>query len=156
MMDPLEWVRRLTHHIPDARAHLVLHYAAYANRCRARCRDTEGESVAPADGLEAPKPRKSRASWVRLLKRVFGAEMTCPRCGVDLVMVSVNTEPRWTRRGFPSVCGGGRRGFAPPPAPVPVPWIAVWGRIQAAVSRPPTGEGEEKQGIHVLRWARKL
>ncbi len=98
VLDPLEWIRRITNQIPAPRSHLVRYYGAYANRCRARYRDTEGEGVAPADELEAPKPRRSRASWARLLRRVFEVELTCPRCGVDLAVVSIITEPETVDR----------------------------------------------------------
>ena len=37
--------------------------------------------------------RASRASWARLLKRVFGIDLVCPVCGVDLAVVSFITEP---------------------------------------------------------------
>ena len=93
LLDTLEWIRRITNQIPAPRSHLVRYYGAYANRCRARYRAEEGESVAPEDESEVREPRQSRASWARLLRRVFEVELTCPRCGVDLSVVSFITEP---------------------------------------------------------------
>jgi hypothetical protein len=92
-LDPLEWVRRITNQIPGPRMHLVRYDAAYANRCRALYRDEDGETRAVEPVSDDRGPRGSRASWARLLRRVFEVDLTCPRCGVDLVMVSVITEP---------------------------------------------------------------
>ncbi len=93
VLDPLEWIRRITNQIPEPRSHLVRYYGAYANRCRAKFRAEEGKAGIREDASEAPEGRKSRASWARLLRRVFEVELTCPRCGVDLAVVSIITEP---------------------------------------------------------------
>jgi hypothetical protein len=95
-LDSLEWIRRITNQIPDARTHLVRYYGAYANRCRARYRDEDGQVVAVEagdDGKEGGGARRSRASWARLLRRVFEVELRCPRCGEDLTVVSFLTVP---------------------------------------------------------------
>ncbi len=93
MLDPLEWVRRITNQVPDPRTHLIRYYAAYANRCRKRYRTEEALTVLGAEATEDPDRRPSRASWARLLRRVFEVELTCPRCGADLAIVSFITEP---------------------------------------------------------------
>jgi len=49
--------------------------------------------VAVADGAAEADRRPSRASWARLLRKVFEVELTCPRCGADLAIVSFITEP---------------------------------------------------------------
>ena len=96
VVDPLEWLRRLTHHIPDARMHLVRYYGAYANRARERYRvasevpcgqDDEDEEIPEA-------MRRRRRSWARLLKLVFEVDLLCPRCGAQLAVVSVLTDPQ--------------------------------------------------------------
>jgi hypothetical protein len=92
-LDPLEWIRRITNQIPDPRSHLVRYYGAYANRCRVRYRAEEGEAGIREDAREAPERPKSRASWARLLRRVFEVELTCPICGIDLSVISFITEP---------------------------------------------------------------
>ncbi len=56
-------------------------------------RAEEGEAGISEDASADSGRRPSRASWARLLRRVFEVELTCPRCGVDLVVVSVITEP---------------------------------------------------------------
>ena len=71
--------------------HLVRYYGAYANRCRAEYRAPEEEAGTAL--VEEPAHRPSRASWARLLRKVFEIELTCPRCGADLAIVSFITEP---------------------------------------------------------------
>jgi hypothetical protein len=91
----LEWVRRITNQIPDARMHLVRYYRAYANRSRMLYRDEEGEVEVMPSGAESPGGggRVSRASWARLLKRVFDIDLACPRCGAQMRVVSFLTDP---------------------------------------------------------------
>jgi hypothetical protein len=95
VLDPLEWVRRITNQIPDARMHLVRYYRAYANRSRMLYRDEEGEVEVMPSGAESPGGggRVSRASWARLLKRVFDIDLACPRCGAQMRVVSFLTDP---------------------------------------------------------------
>ncbi len=93
VLDPLEWIRRITNQIPDPRSHLVRYYGAYANRCRAKYRAEEGKAGIREEEREASERPKSRASWARLLRRVFEVELTCPVCGIDLTVVSFITEP---------------------------------------------------------------
>ncbi len=83
LLDPVEWVRRMTNQIPDARMHLVRYYAAYANRSRKRYRSGHGEVEVEASRAEGALGRASRASWARLLKRVFGVDLVCPPCRAD-------------------------------------------------------------------------
>jgi hypothetical protein len=92
-LDPLEWLRRLTNQIADPRSHLVRDDGAYANRCRALYRDEDGRGVAVEAGEDGRGASRSRASWARLLKRVFEVELRCPRCGEDLAVVSFITAP---------------------------------------------------------------
>ena len=95
VFDPLEWLRRLTNQIPNPRSHLVRYYGAYANRCRRRYRDGEGKVTSRPTSSEDPDPLpKSRASWARLLRMVFEVDpLTCPRCGAQMKVIAVITDP---------------------------------------------------------------
>ena len=68
-MDPLEWLARMSDHIPDPGRHRTLSYGHYANRVR-------GERAAKKPGTQ-DKPAKKRrggASWARLISKVFHAD----------------------------------------------------------------------------------
>ena len=95
VLDPLEWVHRITTQIPDPRKHLVRYAGAYANRSRRQYR-REGHGVRVVEPVrEDEPPRTGRASWARLLRRLFEVDpLLCPACGAEMKVVAVITEPR--------------------------------------------------------------
>jgi ribosomal protein S27E len=96
VLDPLEWIRRLTNQIPDPRSHMVRYYGAYANRARKlyrRSADDDPAATAMEREEADPATLPRRRSWARLLKKVFEVELVCPRCGTALVVVSFVQDP---------------------------------------------------------------
>jgi hypothetical protein len=92
VLDPLEWVRRITNQIPDRRMHMTRFYGAYSNRARRIYRGEE--SGGPPRIVETEPLPKSRATWARLLRMVFEVDpLACPRCGARLKIISVITAP---------------------------------------------------------------
>ena len=93
-LDPFEWIHRITTQIPDPRYHLVRYAGAYANRCRKQYRrEGHGVRVVPAGTDDRSLP-VGRASWARLLRKVFEVEpLSCPSCGAEMRVISVITEP---------------------------------------------------------------
>ena len=98
-LDPLEWIHRLTSHIPDPGRHCQRFYGAYANRARI--------SVSPADGQSAASPpanhtqhedsefsREAPSTWARLIKKIFEADPMLCSCGARMRIVSFITDPR--------------------------------------------------------------
>jgi hypothetical protein len=122
-MDPLEWLARMTDHIPDPRRHRTLFYGRYANRARG-ARQKEKALLETAQA-EVPKRRRctrrpsaaSSTTWVSRRPRANGRHPACATC------------PWTTRAGrrprppgsptLPERAGArltalpGRRGFAP-------------------------------------------
>ncbi len=93
LLDPMEWLRRVTHQIPAPRSHLTRFYGAYANRLRKSYRAEDGEVTVRSVEDDGRRP-KSRASWARLLKMVFEVDpLTCARCGAPMQVISVITAP---------------------------------------------------------------
>ena len=98
-LDPLEWIHRITSHIPDPGRHCQRFYGAYSNRGQI--------SVAPAEDNKAASPsanhgeqnisdcsREARSTWARLIKKIFEADpLLCP-CGGRMRIVSFITDPR--------------------------------------------------------------
>ncbi len=71
ILDPLDLIHALTTQIPDPGQHLVRYSGWYSNRSRG-----------------------ARASWARLLRRIFEVDpLLCPACGSEMKIVSVITEP---------------------------------------------------------------
>ncbi len=87
--DYLEWIARLTQHIPDKGMQMVHYMGAYSNAHRAKMRKpAQGATSNPA--TEPPSEtavdpeclKDRRRSWARLIKRVFNCDpLKCPKCG---------------------------------------------------------------------------
>ncbi|MFQ5948847.1 MAG: transposase [Acidimicrobiia bacterium] len=93
-LDVLDWIHAITTQIPDRGQHLVRYYAWYSNRSRgARRGPGVARPVGPQEDLQ-PAARPSRASWARLLLRIFEVDpLICAACGTEMKIVSVITEP---------------------------------------------------------------
>jgi hypothetical protein len=77
-MDPLDWLARMTDHIPDPHRHRTLFYGHYANRVRG------GRRKEPLDPVESEAGAKRRcsANWARLIAKVYEVDpLTCRDCG---------------------------------------------------------------------------
>ena len=77
-MDPLEWLARLTDHIPYPGRHRTHFYALYANRVRGERRGEE--EPRPADEAEPPTRRRSWPSWARLTALSIDTPLSGGRC----------------------------------------------------------------------------
>jgi len=102
-LDPLDLIHRLAQQIPDPRQHLVRYYGAYANRARREFRAAEEdlngggpggpEPDADADA-ESEIASERRRSWARLLRKILEVDpLLCPKCQVEMKIVSVITDP---------------------------------------------------------------
>jgi hypothetical protein len=59
-LDPLEWLARMSDHIPDPGQHRTLFYGEYANRVRSQSPEPD-RTVAHAD----PPPTRCSPGWAR-------------------------------------------------------------------------------------------
>ncbi len=86
-------VEKILDPIPDPGQHVVRYYGWYSNRSRG-ARAAVGPRLAGPQPHPEPIPSPSRASWARLLKRIFEIDpLLCPACGSKMKIVSVITEP---------------------------------------------------------------
>jgi hypothetical protein len=86
-LDPLEFLARVTSHIPNTGQVLRRYYGWYANRTRGR-RRRAGMSESgpllqpPRREAAAPTLQAARRRWAELLRRIFEVDpLGCPRCG---------------------------------------------------------------------------
>jgi hypothetical protein len=98
-LDPLEWIHRITSHIPDSGRHCQRFYGAYSNRGRIRLHPADGESAAlPEARLPARAnsdvSREARSTWARLTKKISEADPLLCTCGGRMRIVSFITDPR--------------------------------------------------------------
>jgi hypothetical protein len=111
-LDPLEWIHRITSHIPDRGRHGQRYYGAYSNRGKVgkpcaeagsthagadarEDRDNCGNSAdAQDEGDNSDLSREARSTWARLVRKILETDpLLCP-CGAPMRIVSIITEPR--------------------------------------------------------------
>jgi len=98
-LDPIEWIHRITSHIPDPGRHCQRFYGAYSNRARISATPADGESAgSPAAILSerdnSDSSREARSTWARLIKKIFEADPLLCSCGGRMRIVSFITDPR--------------------------------------------------------------
>jgi hypothetical protein len=96
--DALEFLARLTSHIPNKGEVLQLCCGHYASRVRGmRRKASEGDEQQPPVTVE-PEPealREVKKRWAELLRRIFEVDpLACPRCGEEIRIVAFITEPK--------------------------------------------------------------
>jgi hypothetical protein len=100
-MDYLEFIARVTSHIPDKGQVMVRYYGLYANAHRGKV--GKASRVPAALGLieEDPPPRPSKG-WAEMIRKVYEVEpMICPRCGGKMKVVAFLAEPAVVDRIIP-------------------------------------------------------
>ncbi len=77
---PLEWIARITSHIPKKGAKQVIYYGAYSQAWRGR-------------------ERRRKQMWAALLKEVWDVDaLKCPKCGGRMKVISFIEQPSVIRR----------------------------------------------------------
>ena len=96
--DALEFLARLTSHIPNKGQVLQRYYGFYSSRQRGKRRKANGDAVEEPLVMVDPKPeaiRKAKRRWAELLRRIFEVDpLVCPRCGDEMRIVALITEAK--------------------------------------------------------------
>ena len=97
VLDPHEWIHRITAHIPDPGSHCQRFCGAYSNRGRILCAGEQADRPG-APGAEARDTadfsREARSTWARLIRKIFEADPLPCACGARMRIVSFITDPR--------------------------------------------------------------
>jgi hypothetical protein len=103
--DYLEWIARLTSHIPERGTQLVHYYGAYSNAHRGIAFRREAFIEVPPedDPYDPPRPDSPwlaarRKSWARLIRRVYEVDPFLCRCGERMRVVGFITHPPIIRK----------------------------------------------------------
>ncbi len=110
--DADEFIARLAQHIPLPRIRLIRYFDLYSSKSRGKWKDwdhvakldpdgwkkqneievqkEEKDISDPSDGSENLMVKKSKATWARLIAKVFEIDpLTCPKCGSEMKILSV-------------------------------------------------------------------
>ena len=97
-LDVLDFIARLTVHIPEPHERLVLYYGLYSNASRQRrvSSSRHETSACPADhfdGDESEWLKTRRTRWAQLIRKVWQEDpLLCPRCGGTMRIISFITD----------------------------------------------------------------
>jgi ribosomal protein S27E len=91
-MDYLEFIARMTSHIPDKGQVMVRYYSLYANAHRGKVRKAGRNPFALRMVEEELKPVPSKG-WAAMIRKVYEVDpMVCPKCGGTMKVVAFITD----------------------------------------------------------------
>ena len=80
-MDYLEFITRVTSHIPDKGQVMIRYYGLYSNAHRGRKRKAENDSLHPPI-IKEELPYVPRKGWAEMIRKVYEIDpLVCPECG---------------------------------------------------------------------------
>jgi hypothetical protein len=91
-MDYLEFIARVTSHIPDKGQVMVRYYGLYASAYRGKTRKAGLSPLALRMSEEKLKPVPSK-NWAAMIRKVYEVDpMLCPKCGGTMKVVAFLTD----------------------------------------------------------------
>jgi hypothetical protein len=91
-MDYLEFIARVTSHIPDKGQVMVRYFGVYSNAHRGKVRKA-GLAAFPLRIVEEKLPRIPSKGWAAMIRKVYEVDpMLCPKCGGTMKIVAFLTE----------------------------------------------------------------
>jgi hypothetical protein len=91
-MDYLEFIARVTSHIPDKGQVMVRYFGPYSNAHRGKVRKA-GLAAFPLRIVEEKLPRIPSKGWAAMIRKVYEVDpMACPRCGGTMKIVAFLTD----------------------------------------------------------------
>lgn len=92
MMDYLEFIARVTSHIPDKGQVFVRYYGLYANAHRGKVRKAAVSPLVLRMAEEELKPVPSKG-WAAMIRKVYEIDpMLCPKCGGQMKVIAFITD----------------------------------------------------------------
>jgi hypothetical protein len=89
LLDPLEWLARMSDHIPDPGQHRTILYGQYANRARGTAR----RDTAQMPEASTEPRRRCSPTWARLIAKIYQTDpLVCTRCGRKMQMIAFLTD----------------------------------------------------------------
>ena len=93
-MDYLEFIARVTSHIPDKGQVMVRYYGLYSNAHRGKIRKTASALSSPPI-IEDDQISVLSKGWAEMIRKVYEVDpMICPSCGGQMSIISFIEEPK--------------------------------------------------------------
>ena len=93
-MDYLEFIARVTSHIPDKGQVMVRYYGLYSNAHRGKMRKA-GAASSPPLIIEDETPFVPSRGWAGMIRKVFEVDpLLCPSCGGQMKIISFIEDPK--------------------------------------------------------------
>jgi hypothetical protein len=87
-MDYLEFIARVTSHIPDKGQVMVRYYGLYSNAHRGKMRKKKALPPHPPI-IEEEQPFIPSKGWAEMIRKVYETDpLLCPRCGGQMKVIS--------------------------------------------------------------------
>jgi hypothetical protein len=91
VMDYLDFIARITTHIPDKGQVMIRYYGLYSNAHRGRQRKRGLATLAPPV-LKPPPRTRASPGWRELIKKVYEVDpLICPNCGSQMKVIAFIT-----------------------------------------------------------------
>ena len=91
-MDYLEFIARVTSHIPDKGQVTIRYFGLYANAHRGKVRKSE-EAAGKLIRIEEECPRIPRRGWAEMIRKVYEVDpMVCPKCQGRMKVIAFLTD----------------------------------------------------------------
>jgi ribosomal protein S27E len=91
-MDYLEFIARVTSHIPDKGQVTVRYYGRYANAHRGKVQKSE-QAAHPLLLIEQERPPTPRHGWAEMIRKVYEVDpLTCVKCGGTMKIIAFLTD----------------------------------------------------------------
>jgi hypothetical protein len=91
-MDYLEFIARVTSHIPDKGQVTIRYFGLYANAHRGKVRKSE-ELAHKLIIMEEECPKIPRRGWAEMIRKVYEVDpLTCSQCGGQMKVIAFLTD----------------------------------------------------------------
>ena len=96
ILDSLEWIAKVTLHIPEQGAQTIRYYGAYSNASRGKTAkraqppDQTTQAHSPKEDSESHWIKERKSSWAALIKLIYESDpLLCPKCHIQMKIISV-------------------------------------------------------------------